>query len=173
MADPIRVLLIAEACNPTWTSVPLVGYNLARALAARPDLKVTLVTHVRNRDGIVTSDIGKFAEIAYIDNEFIVRPVYNLARLIRGGPKQKSGDFRYGNLGIASQSRGSRRRSAPPVVNEKICLRRPDDDVINNVRPDRDAQAAEPEQDGAEGTDEHSDQEDRGDERIGLNEVMC
>ena len=85
MADPIRALLIAEACNPTWTSVPLVGYNLARALAGRPDLKVTLVTHVRNRDGIATSDIGKFAEIAYIDNEFVARPIYNLARLIRGG----------------------------------------------------------------------------------------
>ena len=44
-----RVLLIAEACNPTWTSVPLVGYQVARALAARQDLDVTLATHVRNR----------------------------------------------------------------------------------------------------------------------------
>lgn len=85
MADPIRVLLIAEACNPTWTSVPLVGYNLARALAARPDLRITLVTHIRNREGINTSDIGKHAEVVYIDNEFIARPVYQFARLLRGG----------------------------------------------------------------------------------------
>jgi glycosyltransferase involved in cell wall biosynthesis len=85
MADPIRVLLIAEACNPTWTSVPLVGYNLARALAARPDLRITLVTHVRNRDGISTSDIGQHVELLYIDNEFIARPVYKFARLLRGG----------------------------------------------------------------------------------------
>jgi glycosyltransferase involved in cell wall biosynthesis len=85
MADPIRVLLIAEACNPTWTSVPLVGYNLARALAARPDLRVTLVTHIRNRDGLATSDIGRFAEIVFIDNEFIAAPVYRLAKLLRGG----------------------------------------------------------------------------------------
>jgi len=85
MDDPIRVLLIAEACNPTWTSVPLVGYNFARALAARPDLRITLVTHVRNRDGINTSDLGRLAEVAYIDNEFIARPVYRLARLLRGG----------------------------------------------------------------------------------------
>jgi glycosyltransferase involved in cell wall biosynthesis len=85
MADPIRVLLIAEACNPTWTSVPLVGYNLARALAARPDLRITLVTHVRNRDGLATSDICEHAEVIYIDNEFIARPVYQLARLLRGG----------------------------------------------------------------------------------------
>jgi glycosyltransferase involved in cell wall biosynthesis len=86
MADPrLRVLLIAEACNPTWTSVPLVGYNFARALAARPDLRVTLVTHVRNRDGLATSDIGKLADVVFIDNEFIARPVYKLARLLRGG----------------------------------------------------------------------------------------
>ena len=85
MADPLRVLVIAEACNPTWTSVPLVGYNLARALARRPDLRVTLVTHVRNRDGLATSDIGRHADVAFVDNEFIARPVYRLARLIRGG----------------------------------------------------------------------------------------
>jgi glycosyltransferase involved in cell wall biosynthesis len=86
MADSrLRVLLIAEACNPTWTSVPLVGYNLARALAARTDLRVTLLTHVRNRDGLSTSDIGRLADVVFIDNEFIARPVYKLARLIRGG----------------------------------------------------------------------------------------
>ncbi|HJZ94628.1 MAG TPA: hypothetical protein VKE40_27425, partial [Gemmataceae bacterium] len=86
MADSrLRVLLIAEACNPTWTSVPLVGYNLARALAARPDLRVTLVTHVRNRNGLSTSDIGQLADVVFIDNEFIARPVYKLARMIRGG----------------------------------------------------------------------------------------
>ncbi len=85
MAEPLRVLLIAEACNPTWTSVPLVGYNLACALAGRPDLQVTLVTHVRNRDGLATSDIAQHADVVFIDNEFIARPVYKLARLIRGG----------------------------------------------------------------------------------------
>jgi glycosyltransferase involved in cell wall biosynthesis len=85
MADPLRVLLIAEACNPTWTSVPLVGYNLARALAARTDLKITLVTHVRNRSGLATSDIDKHADVVFIDNEFVAAPIYKLARLIRGG----------------------------------------------------------------------------------------
>jgi len=85
MADPLRVLLIAEACNPTWTSVPLVGYNLARALAARPDLRVTLVTHIRNREGLATSDIGQFADVHFIDNEWIARPIYLLAQMLRGG----------------------------------------------------------------------------------------
>lgn len=45
----LRILLLAEACNPTWTSIPLEAYFLARALAARDDLDVTLVSQVRNR----------------------------------------------------------------------------------------------------------------------------
>src|SRR5437868_10119200 len=85
MADPLRVLLIAEACNPTWTSVPLVGYNLARALAERPDLEVTLVSHVRNREALVADPIARLASLSFIDNEYIARPFYLASRLLRGG----------------------------------------------------------------------------------------
>ena len=87
MADPhrLRVLLIAEACNPSWTSVPLVGYNLARALADRPDLDITLVTHVRNRAALAKADMRQVAAVHFIDNEFIAAPAYRLARLLRGG----------------------------------------------------------------------------------------
>ena len=81
----MRVLLIAEACNPTWTSVPLVGYNWARSLAALPELDVTVVTHVRNRAGIATSDLGSVARVEHIDNEFIAAPAYKMARWLRGG----------------------------------------------------------------------------------------
>jgi glycosyltransferase involved in cell wall biosynthesis len=79
------VLLIAEACNPTWTSVPLVGYNFARALADRDDLAVTLVTHVRNRSALQADPLSARAEVHYIDNEWLARPLYLLARTIRGG----------------------------------------------------------------------------------------
>jgi glycosyltransferase involved in cell wall biosynthesis len=81
----MRVLLIAEACNPTWTSVPLVGYNLARALADRPDLDVTLVSHVRNRAALEADPIAGRARLAFIDNEWLAWPMYKLATLLRGG----------------------------------------------------------------------------------------
>jgi glycosyltransferase involved in cell wall biosynthesis len=79
------VLLIAEACNPTWTSVPLVGYNFARALAARPDLDVTLVSQVRNRAALQADPIASRARLCFIDNEWVARPLYQLSRLLRGG----------------------------------------------------------------------------------------
>jgi glycosyltransferase involved in cell wall biosynthesis len=79
------VLLIAEACNPTWTSVPLVGYNFARALAERPDLEVTLVSQVRNGAALKADPIASRVRLHLIDNEWVARPLYSLARLLRGG----------------------------------------------------------------------------------------
>jgi glycosyltransferase involved in cell wall biosynthesis len=82
---PFRVLLIAEACNPTWTSVPLVGYNFARVLAARPDLEITLVSHVRNRAALEADPIASAARLVFVDNEWVARPLYKLSRVLRGG----------------------------------------------------------------------------------------
>jgi glycosyltransferase involved in cell wall biosynthesis len=85
---PLRVLLIAEMCNPTWPSVPLVGYGMARALAERADLEVTLVTHVRNRPTLEGDPLIREAgHVCFLDNEFIARPMHRLARLLRGGDK--------------------------------------------------------------------------------------
>ncbi len=81
----LRILLVAEACNPTWASVPLVGYNLARALAARADLEVTAVTHVRNRTALENDPLASSAELHFIDNELIAGPLYRLGKLLRGG----------------------------------------------------------------------------------------
>jgi glycosyltransferase involved in cell wall biosynthesis len=79
------VLLIAEACNPTWTSVPLVGYNFARALAERDDLEVTLVSQVRNSAALEADPIAARARLHFIDNEWVARPLYRFSRLLRGG----------------------------------------------------------------------------------------
>ena len=84
-AEKLRILLIAEACNPTWTSVPLVAYSLARALAARGDLTVTLVTHLRNRKALESDPIARDVNLQFIDNEFVARPFFRIGEWLRGG----------------------------------------------------------------------------------------
>ena len=80
--DRPRVLLLAENCNPEWPSLPVVGYNYARALARVAE--VTVATHVRNRENIEKAGtLG--APVVYIDNEWIARRMYQLAKLLRGG----------------------------------------------------------------------------------------
>src|SRR3954453_345891 len=83
--DRLRLLLIAEACNPTWSSVPLVGYNFARALAERDDLAVTVCTHPRNREALEADPLSRRAEVAYIDNEWVAAPLYRAGQILRGG----------------------------------------------------------------------------------------
>src|SRR5437868_3755091 len=82
--DRLRVLFLAEACNPAWPSVPLVGYNFVRALAERDDLDITLVTHVRNRNFLINDSLAARARLHFIDNEWLARPVYRLATWLRG-----------------------------------------------------------------------------------------
>jgi glycosyltransferase involved in cell wall biosynthesis len=82
---PLRVLLLAEACNPAWPSVPLVGYNFARALARHPRLDVTLATQVRNADDLDGDVLTATARVEYIDTEWLARGMYKLATRLRGG----------------------------------------------------------------------------------------
>ena len=77
-----RVLVLAEDCNPEWPSLPVVGYKYARALAQIAD--VTIVTHVRNKPNI--DKAGELSDrVVYIDNEWIARPMYRAATVLRGG----------------------------------------------------------------------------------------
>jgi glycosyltransferase involved in cell wall biosynthesis len=77
-----RVLLIAEAANPDWESVPLVGWSLAKALVDVVD--VHLVTHCRNAAAIKPFETA-FASVTYVDSERVARPLWKLANLLRGG----------------------------------------------------------------------------------------
>ena len=98
----VRVLLIAEQANPTFVSVPLEGWSLSRATAARAGLDVHVVTQVRNRQafldaGLVESDdawegqaTGGEAETAggdftAIDSEKVAAKMHKLSTALRGG----------------------------------------------------------------------------------------
>jgi glycosyltransferase involved in cell wall biosynthesis len=78
----MRVLVLADDCNPGWASLPAVGYNAIRAIAEHAD--VVVATHVRNRENIEKAGFGR-AKVRYIDNEYIARPMFKIAKFLRGG----------------------------------------------------------------------------------------
>lgn len=77
-----RVLVLAEDCNPEWPSLPIVGYKYARSLGRMTDM--TLVTHIRNQPNIEKAG-DMTGPVHYIDNEWLARPMYQLAKKLRGG----------------------------------------------------------------------------------------
>ncbi|HEX6810709.1 MAG TPA: glycosyltransferase [Planctomycetota bacterium] len=79
----MRVLLIAEAANPEWTSVPLVGWCQAKAIANSVDTH--LVTQVRNREAILRAGYREPQDFTAIDSERVAAGVYRFATFLRGG----------------------------------------------------------------------------------------
>ncbi len=82
MSDKLRVLLIAEAANPEWVSVPLEGWQNARAIARVADTH--LVTQVRNREAILRAGVPE-REFTALDSEKVAARIHWVNEKIRGG----------------------------------------------------------------------------------------
>jgi glycosyltransferase involved in cell wall biosynthesis len=80
-----RVLILAEAANPQWVSVPLVGWGHARALMDVCDAH--LVTQIRNRKGILESGGGLIEgrDFTAIDSEAVARVLSRVSHFVRRG----------------------------------------------------------------------------------------
>jgi glycosyltransferase involved in cell wall biosynthesis len=74
----LKVLLIAEQCNPEWASVPLVAWNYFKEISKTVD--VTLVTHERNREAIARATDHK--AVVYISEGALISKYYRLVTSI-------------------------------------------------------------------------------------------
>lgn len=82
--EPVpRVLLIAEAANPEWASVPLEGWSHSQALARVCDTH--LVTQIRNAAALRRAGLVAGEGFTPIDSEAVARRVWRLENLLRGG----------------------------------------------------------------------------------------
>jgi glycosyltransferase involved in cell wall biosynthesis len=79
--DTMRVLILADVCNPEWPSLPVVGYKFARAIGNY--VNATVVTQIRNKPNIDKVGMGN-AKVVYIDTENIAAPIQNLTDLLIG-----------------------------------------------------------------------------------------
>lgn len=84
-ARRLKVLLIAESCNPKMISVPLVGYSQAKALRELTDAHV--VTHWRNGEDLRSVGWREELDFSTVDAERPARWAWWLGEKIAGRGK--------------------------------------------------------------------------------------
>lgn len=82
---PLRVLVLAESCNPEWSSIPLVGWSHYEALSKIAE--VHLVTRTRNKPALDRLGLKEGRDYTAINTEFIFEPMARLVRLLSGPNK--------------------------------------------------------------------------------------
>jgi glycosyltransferase involved in cell wall biosynthesis len=78
-----RVLLVAEAANPEWVSIPLEGWSHSRAIARL--VPSHLVTQVRNREAILRAGLIEGVDFTSINSEAVATVMCRLSEMLRGG----------------------------------------------------------------------------------------
>ncbi len=81
----LRVLILADDCNPEWHSLPALAYNYILNLSNYVD--VVLATQIRNQPNIDQVGLNN-AEVIYLDTENIAAPIYKLASFLSGDPNK-------------------------------------------------------------------------------------
>lgn len=81
----MKVLILAESCNPGWESVPLVGWSHYHAIAQVADTH--LVTRSWNRENLVGAGLVEDRDFTCIDTEALFEPMSRLVKFISGPNK--------------------------------------------------------------------------------------